>query len=109
MTDIDLNSAILNLTNSKSAPNIGKFLNKIRVAREGGGKSGGYRTIIVFKINDIALFSYGLGKSEKDNLNSKELKYWKKFAKNICVLNSDEIKKAIATGTFIELEEIKNA
>lgn len=81
LTDTELNSAIEDLIDSKSAPSMGKFLNKVRVARGGEGKSGGYRTIIVFKTNEIALFSYGFGKSEKDNLDSKELKWWKKVCK----------------------------
>lgn len=79
------------------------------MAKEGGGKSGGYRTIIVFKANDIALFSYGFGKNEKDNLSKNELKYWKQFAKDICGLKANEIQKAITKGVFIELEEIEDA
>lgn len=109
LTDADLHSAIEDLIDSKSASGIGKFLNKVRVAREGEGKSGGYRTIIVFKTNEIVLFSYGFGKSEKDNLDLKELIYWKKFAKDICGLNEDEIQKAIEKDKFVELEEIENA
>jgi len=109
LTDKDLNNAIKNLVESKSAPGIGKFLFKVRVAREDSGKSGGYRTIIVFRKGEIALFAYGFGKSEKDNLAKDELKYWKQFAKDICGLDQNQVRKAIDKGEFFELEEIKNA
>lgn len=109
LTDADLHVTIENLKNSKSAPGIGKFLHKVRVAREGEGKSGGYRTIIVYKKNEIALFVYGFGKGEKDNLDEKELKHWKTLAKDICGYTENEIRRAITKGKFLELEEIENA
>jgi len=51
----------------------GRCLRKVRVAREGGGKSGGYRTIYVFGGNTMPLFLVTVfAKNEKGNLSPTE-------------------------------------
>jgi hypothetical protein len=47
---------------------------KQRVARTGGGKSGGYRTIILYRKADIAFFVYGFSKSDRENVTRQECK-----------------------------------
>ena len=52
---------------------LGGGLRKIRFAREGGGKSGGYRTIYVFGGTDSPIFVVTVfAKNEKDNLTKVE-------------------------------------
>lgn len=46
---------------------------KQRIAREGGGKSGGFRTIILFRAGARAFFVHGFAKNERDNINENEL------------------------------------
>lgn len=41
---------------------------KQRVAREGGGKSGGFRTIILFKVGGHSFFAHGFAKNSKANV-----------------------------------------
>jgi hypothetical protein len=49
-------------------------LRKVRFGREGGGKSGGYRTIYVFGGRSMPLFLLTVfAKNEKDNLSKTEL------------------------------------
>jgi hypothetical protein len=43
------------------------------VAREGEGKSGGFRTIVFFRYGDRAILTFGFAKSDKANLASEEL------------------------------------
>ena len=43
---------------------------KQRVARPNKGKSGGYRTIILFRRGDRAFFVYAFPKSGRDNINA---------------------------------------
>jgi hypothetical protein len=47
---------------------LGGGLIKQRVARSGGGRSGGYRTVIAFRAAQRAVFLYGFAKSERDNI-----------------------------------------
>ncbi len=53
---------------------LGGGLRKVRIAREGGGKSGGYRMLYVFGGNTMPLFLLTVfAKNEKDNLTKAEL------------------------------------
>jgi hypothetical protein len=43
------------------------------VAREGAGRSGGYRALVVFRSDERAIFVFGFAKSDKANLDAEEL------------------------------------
>jgi hypothetical protein len=59
--------------NPDAGISLGGGLRKLRVAREGGGKSGGYRTIYVFGGVHVPVFLVTVfAKNEKDNLNRAE-------------------------------------
>ena len=53
---------------------LGGGLRKVRFARPGGGKSGGYRTVYVFGGAQVPIFLVTVfAKNEKDNLSKAEL------------------------------------
>lgn len=59
--------------NPEAGVSLGGGLRKVRIPREGGGKSGGYRTIHVFGGADIPIFLVTVfAKNEKDNLTRAE-------------------------------------
>ena len=105
------NSAILesldDLEKGLSIADLGKNLFKVRVKREGQGKSSGYRTIVVFKKDRIAIFLYGFAKNERENISNKELSYFKKLGSDFLKLNSSQLKKAIKKEVLFDLEERK--
>ena len=76
---------------------------KQRIAREGGGKSGGFRTIILFKVGGHSFFVHGFAKNEKANISPKELKALKKLAATFLGLNPEALKKASAVGEIAEV------
>lgn len=47
------------------AANLGGGIIKQRIARPGQGKSGGFRTLIVFRAGTRAIFVHGFAKSER--------------------------------------------
>ena len=51
---------------------LGGGLIKQRIAREGGGKSGGYRSIILYRRGDLAIMLHLFAKSDKPNLTATE-------------------------------------
>lgn len=60
--------------NPEAGVALGGGLRKLRVGREGGGKSGGYRTLYVFGGRHIPLFVVTVfAKNEKANLSKVEL------------------------------------
>jgi hypothetical protein len=59
--------------NPESGVSLGGGLRKVRIAREGGGKSGGYRTIYVLGGSSMPLFLLTVfAKNEKGNLTPTE-------------------------------------
>jgi hypothetical protein len=60
--------------NPEAGVPLGGGLRKVRIPREGGGKSGGYRTLYVFGGRHMPLILVTVfAKNEKDNLSSVEL------------------------------------
>ena len=55
----------------------GGGLIKKRVARDGGGKSGGYRSIIAYRSEEKCIFIFCFAKSDKGNLNINEVAQYK--------------------------------
>jgi len=78
---------------------------KQRVARPGGGRSGGFRTIILFKVGGHSFFAHGFAKNEKANVSVKELRALKQLAAVYLGLSEDEVGTAVATGELIEVSE----
>ena len=80
---------------------------KVRIKREHSGKSSGFRTIIVFNPDDRAIFLFGFGKNEKDNLDKNELLYFKKLGNDLLALDVQQIEQAISKNVLSELEEFE--
>ena len=72
---------------------------KQRIARQGEGKSGGFRTIILFRICERALFVHGFAKNERDNIRDDELDAFKMLAAMMMAYDDDALDKAIENGT----------
>jgi hypothetical protein len=72
-------------------------LAKQRVARQGGGKSGGFRTIILFRLHERAFFVHGFAKNEQDNIRDDEL------AAEMMAYADEALAWAIANGTLTEV------
>jgi hypothetical protein len=77
---------------------------KQRIARDGGGKSGGYRTIVLFKIEGHCFFAHGFAKSDKANITAKELKALKRLAGVLLDYTVAQLRAAESAGELIEVE-----
>jgi hypothetical protein len=76
---------------------------KQRIPRQGGGKSGGFRTIILFRIGEQAFFVHGFAKNEQDNISDDELAAFRLLAAEMMSYNDKALDKAIANGTLTEV------
>jgi hypothetical protein len=54
---------------------------KQRIAQPGEGKSGGYRSVILYRQGDKAFFVYGFPKNERENIDKVEERPFKELAK----------------------------
>jgi hypothetical protein len=84
--------------------NLGGHLFKKRIRFEGQGKSGGGRTIICYKKDQLAIFLHGFAKNEKEKLSQKELYAFKEFAKILLNMSAESIAAAVKNGDFIEMK-----
>jgi hypothetical protein len=76
---------------------------KQRVARRGGGRSGGYRTIIAVRASRRSVFLFGFAKNERDNIDEKELSGLKALAKHYLAFSDAQLLTALAHS---ELREV---
>jgi len=96
--------AIKNLEAGLSTADLGNHLYKVRIKRASSGKSSGFRTIILYKEKDRAIFLYGFGKNEQANINKAELRYFKKLGNDLLALTLDQLKQAIEQKILFDLE-----
>ena len=102
--DAKLTDAIKEVESGLVEAELGAQIVKKRVARDGGGKSGGYRTIVFFKLGKRAIFLHGFPKNALDNIDRKTLENLKTLAKSYNRLSDNEILTAIAAGIFVEVK-----
>ncbi len=76
---------------------------KQRIARAGRGKSGGYRTIILYVEKQRAFFVYGFAKSDRENIEREELAYFKAMAKEVLKLSDMHLAELVKRGKFSEI------
>jgi hypothetical protein len=83
---------------------LGGSVIKQRIARPGEGKSGGFRVIILYRTGNRAFFVYGFAKNERDNIRKDELAALKKLASELLAYDDEAIKRALASGTLVEVK-----
>ena len=73
ISDVALCRAVTDAERGLVAADLSGGVIKQRIARSGQGKSGGFRTLIVFRAGTRAIFVHGFAKSERDNIEKDEL------------------------------------
>ena len=77
---------------------------KQRIARPKGGKSGGYRTIILYRKRDKAFFVYGFAKSVLDNIDDADVRGFKRLAKIMLSVTPQQLEQLLEKREIEELE-----
>jgi hypothetical protein len=103
ITDAELRELVNQLESGQADANLGGDVYKVRVARQGEGKSVGYRVIVFFRSEERTFFVYGFAKSVKDNINQRELRIFKKRSKNSLSMPDNQINDRLTDGTLIEI------
>ena len=102
--DQELVDAIQNIVEHKNADSLGSSVYKVRVPRKGEGKSGGYRTLLIYREGTLAVFLHGFAKNDQGNISTVEKREYRKLAKMLCGFSSEQWDEAIRNKIFIELE-----
>lgn len=103
ISDKKLIEVVKDIKTGKIDSNYGGGVIKQRIARANEGKSGGYRSIILFRQGKRAFFVYGFSKKDLENITDVQEKAFKVLAKNTLYLDDTEISKLIENGTYQEV------
>ena len=101
--DSDLCAGIERVEQGVVDADLGGGVIKLRVARKGQGRSGGYRLLLAYRSGDRTIFLYGFAKNERDNIDDDELVTIKEIAEGWLKADNDQIETAIREGILQEV------
>lgn len=101
--DAVLRQAVERIERGQIDADLGGSVVKQRIARPGRGKSSGYRTIVLFRRSERAVFVYGFAKGARDNIRKDEEEAFKQAANHVLALSDGQIEALIANGQFSEV------
>ena len=105
LSDGELKKAIGDAERGLVDADLGGGVLKQRIARPGSGKSGGFRTIILFRSGERAFFVHGFAKSDLGNIRDDELTAFRMLAADMLAYGDAAIAAAVANGTLMEVND----
>lgn len=105
IADKALLEAIIRAERGLIDADLGGGVIKQRVARPGQGKSGGFRTLILYRTAERAFFVYGFSKSDRDNIDGDEEVAFKKAAGYVLGLSETHLAELIDQKQFTEIHD----
>lgn len=103
--DLKLLEAVARAESGLVDADLGGGVIKQRIARKNEGKSGGYRTIILYLKGNKAFFVRGFAKSELENITKPEVIELKELARIVFSLSDANIERLVKSGAY---EEVKH-
>jgi hypothetical protein len=104
ISDADLWNAARLANQGVVDADLGGGVIKQRIARAGEGKSGGSRSIILFKKDDRAVFVYGFEKKDKANIGVNDLIAFRALADDVLHCPDSTIAHRVASGSLIPIQ-----
>jgi hypothetical protein len=104
ITDAKLCDAVNNATLGIIDADYGGGVIKQRIARPNKGKSGGYRSILLFRKGERSFFVYGFAKNELDNIDDSDEQDFKKLAKILMNTTDAELDTLLKTDKYMEVK-----
>ena len=101
--DDDLREAVSRAERGLIDADLGGGVIKQRIARKGQGKSGGFRSVVLFRQGERAFFVYAFAKSDRDNIDQSELSTYKNAAAVYLNYTDDELALFLKQGTLMEI------
>lgn len=100
-----LREAITRAERGQVDADLGGSVIKQRVARTGQGRSGGYRTLVLLRVGERAIFAYGFAKSDRGNVRDNELMALRELATELLDYDDEELTQALRAGALIEVKD----
>lgn len=106
LTDEDLWQSAQHANEGLIDADLGGGVIKQRIARKGEGKSGGSRTILLFRQGDRAVFVDGFEKKNQANISLADLQRYRALAKYVFALSELAWNESVRTGVFIAIASL---
>ena len=84
---------------------LGGRLIKQRVARQGQGRSGGYRAIVAYRAASRAFFLHGFAKNDQENIAEDELIALRKFGRRLLAADVETLNAMFEDGSLKEVND----
>ena len=104
LDDAALCDAVQRAERGLVAADLGGGVVKQRIGRKGSGRSGGFRTIILFRRDQLAFFVHGFAKSQRANFRRDELRAFRLLARQYLALDRAGLAAVEAVGAIIEVK-----
>lgn len=104
ITDDKLCETVRNAEHDIIDADYGGGVIKQRIARQNEGKSGGYRSIILFRRGERYFFVYGFAKNEQDNIDESDEREFKILAAILLAASDTELDILALHGEYVEIE-----
>lgn len=104
LTDGDLWKAVQAAEKGLIDADLGGGVIKQRLARAGEGKSGGSRSIILFRQGSRAIYVYGFEKKDRTNIKTDEIEAFKELAAVILGYTDTELSKRVEDGALFAVK-----
>lgn len=103
--DNDLIEAITRADKGLIDAKLGANIIKQRLAKQGQGRSGGFRSFIFYRLQQNHYFVAAISKNEQENISTQELIALKKLAEQYAQLTPQQIEDSVRNGYFIEVKQ----
>ncbi len=107
ISDQSLISAANEIASGMVDADLGGYLFKKRMARLGGGKRGGYRTIVGYKStgSERVIFLYAFAKNAKSNISLKEEAALSLVAASFLSAPEKKLDEFLLKGSIVEVKQ----
>lgn len=78
---------------------------KQRIARPGEGRSGGFRSLVLFRSGERAFFVYGFAKSGRSDIGPDELRAFRELAGDMFGYDDGALARALRSGAITEVKD----
>lgn len=103
LSDAALCKAVREMESGLIDADLGGALYKKRLARPGGGKRGGYRTVVSARIGQRYVFLHGFAKGEAENITGSETRALRLVGKVLLDLSHESLQQAAAAQELVEV------
>jgi hypothetical protein len=105
INDRSLNEAIERAARGLIDADLGGGIIKQRVARQGQGRSGGYRMLVAYRAGARAVFLYAFAKNERENIDPDELLTLREIGATWLAADTKQIDSALDQGLLQEVTD----